>query len=213
VAVSTPTLALVDQRFAVIDVETSGLSARRHRILQIGIVTVDGRGHIVDEWSSDVRPHLWRVGPRNVHGLTIRRLRRAPSLRSLVPELTNRLDGSVLVAHNAGFDWAFVSRGLRRAGYQPPDALRLCTLHLSRSLDPAMAASHRLADLCARHGVTLVHAHDALADARATAELLPHLLRASGAQALDELHVAVRGSSRSWPVAPETRPRRHRNGR
>jgi DNA polymerase-3 subunit epsilon len=118
-----------------------------------------------------------------------------------VPELVRRLDGSILVAHNAGFDWAFVSRGLRRAGYQPPDALRLCTLHLSRSLDPTAESSHRLADLCVRHGVELRDAHDALADARATAELLPHLLEASGARRLDELAAAVRGSSHDWPAA------------
>ena len=206
---SAPTLALpiADQRYSVVDVETSGLSARRHRILQIAVVTVDGAGEPFDHWSSDVRPHLWRVGPRQVHGLTIRRLRRAPPLHTLVPELVRRLDGTVVVAHNVGFDWAFVARGLRRAGYEPPDALRLCTLNLSRSLDPEFARSHRLADVCERHGVELRNAHDALADALATAALLPRLLGESTAQSLDELGPVVRGSSKAWPAVAERRRR------
>ena len=82
----------------------------------------------------------------------------------------------ILCAHNAEFDWLFVSRGLRRAGLPPPDLLRLCTLRLSRSLDPERQRSHRLGDLCLRYQVPLTRPHDAAADAAATAALLPLLL-------------------------------------
>ena len=165
-----------DLRFAVVDVETSGLNARWHRILQVAVVTVLADGTIVDEWSTYVRPHLRRVGPKHVHGLTVRALRDAPSFAVVAPELARRLEGTVFCAHNAAFDWAFVAKGMRRAAQPLPTVAQLCTLRLSRSTDPERQQSHRLADLCQRYGVTLVHAHDALADARATAAVLPHLL-------------------------------------
>ena len=48
--------SLDEQRFAVVDVETSGLSPRRHRILQVAVVQARADGTILDEWASDVRP-------------------------------------------------------------------------------------------------------------------------------------------------------------
>ena len=192
--------SLDEQRFAVVDVETSGLSPRRHRILQVAVVQARADGTILDEWASDVRPRLWRVGPTHVHGLTARRLRGAPTIAGLVPELVDRLDGAVLAAHNANFDWAFLRRSLRRAGYTPPDARRLCTLRLSRALDDDGVDSHRLVDLCDRYGIDHPNAHDALADARATATLLPHLLRAAGTTDLGSLDGAVRGVTTAWPT-------------
>jgi DNA polymerase III subunit epsilon len=172
-------------RFAVVDVETSGLSARRHRILQIAVVTVSDDGAIVERWSSYVRPGFGWVGARRVHGLTRRVLRSAPPFAAVAADVAGRLDGAILVAHNAAFDWAFIHRALRRARVDAADTQRLCTMRLSRSLDPDGVLSHRLADVAGRHGIALEHAHDALADAEATARLLPRLLAAAGADPAD----------------------------
>ena len=169
-------------RFAVVDIETSGLSTRRHRILQIAVVEVAG-GAVTAEWSTLVRLRWpWqRVGPRRVHGISRRSLRGAPDLTSALAGLATRLDGAVFVAHNAAFDWAFIERAAARTATVLPGSARLCTLRLSRRLDPDRQRSHRLADLCERYGVVNDRPHDALADARATAAVLPHLLAAHGA--------------------------------
>ena len=150
-------------RFAVVDIETSGLSTRRHRILQIGLVTVVG-GQIADQWSTLVRLRWpWqRVGPRKVHGLTRGQLRDAPSLRTALAELAGRLDGAVFTAHNADFDAGFIERAARREHVALRLDPRLCTLRLSRQLDPDRALSHRLGDICNRYGVALDRPHDAL---------------------------------------------------
>jgi DNA polymerase-3 subunit epsilon len=168
-------------RFAVVDIETSGLSLRRHRILQVAVVTVE-HGRVVDEWSSLVRLRWpWqRVGPRRVHGITRRSLRGAPDLHDVLVAVAARIDGAVFTAHNAAFDWAFVSRAAERSRVTIAPVERLCTLTMSRRLDPDRALSHRLADLCERYGVVNERPHDALADARATAEVLGHLLAAHG---------------------------------
>jgi len=195
-------------RFAVVDVETSGLSPRRHRILQVAVVSVDIDGEIVDRWSSYVRPRWRRVGPRHIHGLTATALRSSPRFRVVAPELARRLDGVILVAHNESFDWAFIRRALRRARIAHPDQQRLCTMRLSRSLDPLRQQSHRLADVAERYGVALEHAHDARADAEATARVLPHLLTAAGIAAgdLGALSPHLRGTTSQWTSGHRTAP-------
>jgi DNA polymerase III subunit epsilon len=174
------TSGLVLPRFAVVDIETSGLSLRRHRILQVAVVTIEN-GVVVDEWSSLVRLRWpWqRVGARSVHGIDRRSLRAAPDRRQVMRELAARIDGSVFTAHNAAFDWAFISRAARRDRVALPPVSRLCTLQLSRRLDPDRLASHRLDDLCLRYDVTNTRPHDALHDAHATAAVLAHLLAAN----------------------------------
>jgi DNA polymerase-3 subunit epsilon len=170
-----------DARYAVVDVETSGLRPHRDHVLQIAVVTVDAEGSIVDRWVTLVRPRRWwhRVGPRHIHGISRRALRTAMPARDALAELARRLEGSVFTAHNADFDAEFIERAARRAKVPLHVDTRVCTLRLSRQLDPERQLTHGLADLCARYGVPLNGHHDALADATATAAVLPHLLRAA----------------------------------
>lgn len=169
-------------RFAVVDLETSGLSTRRHRILQIGMVTVEADGSVVDEWSTLVKLRwpLQRVGPTHVHGISRSTLRTAPPLGDVLGEFAARLDGSIFTAHNAAFDGGFLRRASRRRPVEDPVRRALdnplCTLRMSRRLDPDRRRSHRLGDLCDHYGIVLDRPHDALADAAATAAILPHLL-------------------------------------
>jgi len=171
-------------RFAVVDLETSGLNTRRHRILQLGMVVIDADGTVADQWSSLVKLRwpLQRVGPTNIHGISRSTLRGAPSLDDALDELGRHLDGALFTAHNARFDSEFLERAVRRRRADDPVRLglepRLCTLRMSRRLDPERALSHRLGDVCDRYGVALDRPHDALSDASATASVLPHLLAA-----------------------------------
>lgn len=181
-------------RFAVVDLETSGLRASRHRILQVAVVTVDAQGVVHDEWESFVklRWRLGRVGPTHVHGITRSMLRDAPSLGPVLGELSERLDGSLFVAHNARFDGEFLERAAsaRRTSHARARMQleqRLCTLRMSRRLDPNRELPHRLGDLCERYGVALDRPHEALADARATAAVLPHLLSAHSVSTFEQL--------------------------
>lgn len=170
-------------RFAVVDVETTGLSPERDHLLQVAVVVLDADGTVVDRWSSFVRPRFWpftRIGPRSIHGITRRQLRHGRSLAAVMREVARRTEGAVLVAHNASFDTEFLERAAHRSGVPLHWAARVCTLQLSRRLDPERRLSHRLADVCARYDIELDRPHDALADAEATASVLPHLLAAHG---------------------------------
>lgn len=175
-------------RFGVVDLETSGLLVDRHRILQIGLVVVED-GRIVDTWSTMVRLRWWfqRTGPRHIHGIRRRHLRGAPRLAEALTELARRLEGTIFTAHNAAFDASFLEAAAASVGVHLNLAPRLCTLRLSRRLDPERARSHRLGDLCERYQVALDRPHDALADAIATAMVLPHLLEAHGIERAEQL--------------------------
>ncbi len=184
---------VASMRFAVVDVETSGLSLHRHHVLQVGVVVVDGDGQVMDRWSSLVAPRrrfFFRVGPSSLHGIHRRDMRGAPPAADVLRELARRIGDAQFVAHNASFDEAFLAKAARRSGVELRTSPALCTLRLSRRLDPDRQLSHRLGDLCTRYGVQLVRPHDALADADATAAVLPHLLRAHGITAADQLPVA-----------------------
>ena len=146
-------------RFAVVDLETSGFSTRWHRILQIGLVTVEADGTVVDEWSTLVKMRwpLQRVGPTHVHGITRSTLKGAPALDDVLAEFGERLDGPIFTAHNAEFDGGFLQRAARRRPVDDPVRRSLehplCTLRMSRRLDPDRQRSHRLGDLCEHYGV------------------------------------------------------------
>jgi DNA polymerase-3 subunit epsilon len=193
-------------RFAVVDLETSGLRPGRDAVLQVGLVVVEGGGSqerwsTVERWSTLVRlPWPWsRVGPTHIHGLTRRSLRQATPAREALAELARRVDGAVFTGHNARFDAAFLRRSAARHGVTLPLGPGLCTLDLSRRLDPDRALTHGLADVCERFDVPLDGHHDALADAAATAAVLPHLLAAHHVREADDLgplYVSLAGSRR-----------------
>ena len=124
----------------------------------------------------------------------------APPLPApVLDELGRRVDGALFTAHNADFDAEFLERAARRSHVPLDLSRRLCTLQLSRRLDPERQLTHGLADVCARYGITIERHHDALSDARATAAVLPYLLAANGVEDLadlDELYSPYRVSTR-----------------
>jgi DNA polymerase-3 subunit epsilon len=157
------------------------------------MVVVDADGSVVDQWSSLVKLRwpLQRVGPTSIHGITRSTLRGAPTLDEALDELGARMNGAVFTAHNAAFDSEFIARAVRRRSSDDPVRRslqpRLCTLRMSRRLDPDREFSHRLGDVCERFGVALERPHDALGDAAATAAVLPHLLAAHGITDVEQL--------------------------
>ena len=181
---------LADLRFGVVDVETSGLSASKHRVLQVAVVTVDGNGTVLDSWVSLIRPRnrwFFRLGPQHIHGLTRSALRSAPPAKTVLAELASRLAGTTFTAHNAKFDAGFLQQSAQRASIDLHLSAPLCTLKLSRRLDPGRTMSHKLVDVCVRYGVSLDRPHDALEDALATAGVLPFLLHAHGVSNADQV--------------------------
>ncbi|MFE3829958.1 DEDDh family exonuclease [Streptomyces sp. NPDC059092] len=166
------------QGYAVVDVETSGL-ARDDRIISAAVYRLDALGNVEDHWYTLVNPER-DPGPVWIHGLTSEVLESAPLFPEVAEELAARLDGRVLVAHNAIFDWSMIAREYARAGRAAPTRQRLCTIALSKELNLPLP-NHKLESLAAHFGVVQERAHHALDDARVLAEAFrPSLHAAAG---------------------------------
>src|SRR5690606_35268575 len=103
-------------------------------------------------------------------------VRHAPRFGEICDRLVPMLDGKVFVAHNAEFDWRFVTTEITRATGQRLEGERLCTVRLARSLLPELR-SRRLDALAHYYGITIEGRHRVGGDARATAKVLVRLLR------------------------------------
>ncbi len=147
---------------AFVDLETTGLGPGTHRIAEIAVVTLE-RGQ-VEEWHTLVNPGGLSHEQRAVEGVSDEELAAAPKFAELAVGLKQRLEGRLLVAHNARFDSAFLKAEFARAGIEFEPAA-LCTVMLSRKLYPAGDA-HNLDALMHRHGLTAEVRHRALPDAR-----------------------------------------------
>lgn len=164
--------------FAVIEVETTGLSPQRDRILELAIVRLDEFGAVVDEWVSRFDPE-GPLGATHIHGITLADVVGQPRFADVAPTVMAALSGLAVVAHNAKFDLAFLRNELEAAGWSIPWIAAYCTLDASYAYLPDMDR-RRLVDCCWAVGVRLDDAHSALGDARAAAGLLGAYLTVNG---------------------------------
>lgn len=155
---------MIPGRLAFLDVETTGADARHDRVTEIGMVLVDD-GALIEEWSSLVNPEREiPAGIESLTGITAAMVEHAPRFADIALALSARLDGRVIVAHNARFDCAFLRHEFRRAG-MPFAANALCSVRLSRQLFPA-ERQHNLDALIDRFQLPCETRHRALPDAR-----------------------------------------------
>ncbi|MEU0592198.1 TerD family protein [Streptomyces ardesiacus] len=190
--------------WALVDVETSGLVPRRDRVLSLAVVTLGPDGRQTGEFSTLLDPGC-DPGPVHVHGLTADRLRGAPVFEQVAERVGALLEGRVLVAHNAQFDYDFLAHEFARARLRLPVARRLCTLALNRRVDPP-TDDLRLGTLAEHYGVPQLKAHDALDDTRVLAGVLRASLHQAARLGLPLPLVACppRQDPRFAPKAPKT---------
>lgn len=192
--------------FAIIDVETTGLSPKQDRIVELAVIRVDETGGIIDQWSTRLDPE-GPVGATHIHGITQSDVDGQPKFRDLATSLALHLAGTAIVAHNAPFDLAFLRAEFRRAGWDVPWLPAYCTLDGSRDYLPTLDR-RRLADCCGAVGVPLEGAHSALGDARATAGLFSHYLgSANPSFSRSDIH-AIHAEAHAfiWPSGPTLEP-------
>jgi DNA polymerase-3 subunit epsilon len=180
--------AIAAAPYAVIDVETTGLSPRHDRIVEIAIVLVLPGEEPKLALDTLVNPERG-VGATDIHGIADEHVAGAPRFAEIAPFVVALLANRVPVAHNALFDLAFVNEELARAGFAPA-VPHLCTMGLGRVLDPS-ASARSLRRAAEHHGIPAHDAHAASADASVAARVLRFqlgALRAAGIQTFDQLH-------------------------
>ena len=180
---------MFDSRVVFLDLETTGASADRDRITEIGLLeVVDGK--LVGEWSTLIDPgHAIPAVITSLTGITNEMVAGAPTFAEIGPGLLERLEGRLLVAHNARFDYAFLRAEFRRIGIRFR-ARVLCTVRLSRALFPEHR-HHNLDSIIERFGLSCAARHRALGDAQVVWAFAGELERAVESQRLAETVAAI----------------------
>ncbi|MGA0862748.1 MAG: exonuclease domain-containing protein [Ilumatobacteraceae bacterium] len=182
--------ALSDVTFAVVDVETTGFDPDNERILQVAAVVVDGQGNLVETFDTVVRPENpeeYRHGAEHIHGISEDDVAHGMPLRQALEKVWGMSEGRLFTAHNARFDIGFLHAESARVGIEKRVDRYVDTLELARMADRERTRKHTLSALCDHYGIEIGRAHEALADATATARLLFRLLDDVGVESADQL--------------------------
>ena len=160
--------------YAIVDIETTGGSARLERITEIAVYVHDGK-RIIDEYSTLINPE------RNIPyfitaltGISNEMVEDAPKFFEVAKKIVEITEGNIFVAHNARFDYSFIRQEFSMLGYNFKRPL-LDTVSLSRKLLPGHK-SYSLGNLCRDLGIEIVGRHRASGDALATVRLMEILL-------------------------------------
>ncbi|MFN8046531.1 MAG: DEDD exonuclease domain-containing protein [Dermatophilaceae bacterium] len=193
--------------FVVVDLETTGGSPTECGITEIGAVKVRG-GEVLGEFQTLVNPGESIPAFISVlTGITDTMVAGAPRIEVAIPAFLDFAAGTVLVAHNAGFDISFLKEASARVGRPWPGFPVLDTVHLARQLVTRdESPNHRLSSLARVFRATTTPDHRALHDARATVDVLHGLIARVGAQGVHSLEELKAYSSR---VPATTRRKRH----
>ena len=180
-----------DDTFVVFDIETTGLSAEKCDIIEIGAVKVKG-GQILDRFSEFVNPHKpipFRI--TELTSITDAQVADAPGIDVILPRFKEFCKGCVLVAHNADFDCSFIHNKARDMGIDW-DFTFADTMPMSRYLIPGIGKL-TLDNVAKALNVHLGHHHRAVDDAECTALIFIELckkLDEKGIHTLKELNDA-----------------------
>lgn len=161
--------------YAIVDIETTGGSARLEKITEIAIYLHDGE-KVTAEYSTLVNPE--RNIPyfiTNLTGITNEMVENAPRFCEIAKDVVQLTEGRTFVAHNARFDYSFIRQEFKSLGYNYKRNI-LDTVSLSRKLFPGRR-SYSLGNICRDLKITITGRHRAAGDALATVRLFEMLLR------------------------------------
>ncbi len=160
--------------YAILDIETTGGKYNEEGITEIAIHKFDGR-QVVDKFISLINPER-EIQPFvvNLTGINSKMLQTAPKFHEVAKRIVEITESTILVAHNAQFDYRILRTEFRRLGYNF-ERKTLCTVDLSKKLIPD-APSHSLGKLVRSLGIPVSDRHRANGDALATLKLFKILL-------------------------------------
>ena len=157
----------LDGTFVVFDIETTGFSPTKNKIIEIGAVKVTG-GRIVDRMDEFVNPEVpipFEI--ERLTGINDAMVMDAPCIDVVLPKFLEFCGDAVLVAHNASFDVSFISHNASLLGYAFAPTV-MDTVTLARVLLPNLNR-YKLDTVAKALGVSLENHHRAVDDAEATA--------------------------------------------
>ena len=175
--------------YVVFDLETTGFSPRKNRIIEIGAVRIEN-GNVTERFSEFVNPRVplpYKI--TQLTGITDTMVADASGIEEVLPRFVAFCEGAVLVGHNVSFDISFINENCARQGIEA-DFTTVDTLGLSRMFFPRQAR-HTLDAVAKALNVTLGQHHRAVDDAEATAGIFLKflaMLAEKQAETLDDVN-------------------------
>ena len=193
----------LDNTYVVFDLETTGFSSVKNKIIEFGAVKIKD-GEIIDRFSEFVNPQ----GPipyeiEKLTGISDDMVMEALTVEEVLPKFLDFAKDCVLVAHNASFDMSFIQENARRQE-KSADFTCVDTLGLSRALLPSQA-KHTLDAVAKTLKVSLENHHRAVDDAEATAEIfikLMDMLKEKNVHTLQDMNALEEGSTEAVSKLP-----------
>jgi len=160
--------------YAVVDVETSGMTSTNCKITDIAIIIHDGE-KIVEEFKSLVNPER-KISRKitRLTGIDNEMVKHAPKFYEIAKDVFKLTEGKVFVAHNVSFDYRIIRKEFEELG---GEFIRrqLCTVRTARRLISG-SKSYSLGNICADLGIPITDRHRAYGDALATSKLFELLV-------------------------------------
>ena len=182
----------LDETYVVFDLETTGFSPDKNKIIEIGAVKVVG-GTITDRFSTFVNPEV--PIPFRIEELTSIKddmVIDAPKIEEILPEFMKFCEGAIMVAHNAEFDMSFIKKNCKDQGIDRAFTI-IDTVALARILLPNLNR-FKLDTVAKALNVSLENHHRAVDDAACTAEIFVkfiEMLKERGMENLDDVNHMV----------------------
>ena len=186
--VTNPKGQNIDTTYCVLDLETTGFSAKTEKITEVGIMKYKD-GEVIDEFSCFVNPEK-HIPERvtEVTNITDDMVKDAETIDKVFPKILDFIKDSVLVAHNASFDMGFLKQNAKVLGYEF-DYTYLDTLSLAKDLFPDYK-KYKLGKIAENLGIKVEVAHRALDDVDTTVKVFKvmiDMLKKRGAKKVDDI--------------------------
>lgn len=168
----SPQDSINDVKFVVFDLETTGLDYHTHNIIEIGAVqttstTIEHTFQTFIQIEGSIPPEATAI-----NGITNEMIKDSPLVSQVLRDFLNFIEGSVLVAHNIGFDYRFLNSELIRNGFQGLGGVLLVdTLEIAKKALPSLAR-YSLEAIALHLDIDVSDYHRALNDAMACRDIL-----------------------------------------
>ena len=168
--------------YTVLDVETTGLSPSKNRIIEMSAIRLSG--------TNIVSCKTWLINPQTaiparssrVHGISQSMVAKAPAFGDVAADILLSLSNTVIVAHNARFDWGFLSSEFTRSGHAIPLLKVVDSIPLTKHCFPDLP-SYSMKQLSKELQLATAPTHRAESDTKALTELFQRCLVILGTNA------------------------------
>jgi DNA polymerase-3 subunit alpha (Gram-positive type) len=156
--------------YVILDVETTGLEPTQHELTEIGALKIQGE-EIKEIFSTLIRPrHPIPDEITRFTGIDDEMVKHSPSAAEALPKFIDFIADSILVAHNAEFDLAFIKQNLKQISDKELSNDIICTVKLARHLLPNLE-NYKLHTVANHLGIPVENRHRAMGDAEATFQI------------------------------------------